>query len=333
MEFRKEVEVAKVLLPNGSMEEYRIEIRYDPLTLQTSRVIRKTPPFPEIQGFEDEIENSRRNCPFCPGKLEKMAARNPDLLNGEILERGEAVLFSNIAPYSKYSLIIRMTEAHYLELPEFKKEQFVDSFLLVQEVLSRLGEGKYYITLGMNYLKSAGGSIMHPHLQLLISETSTDYFARMDWSSLEFFEERKRDFWRVLVEREKEIGKRYAGETAKTAWVSAFAPKGFYHFIGVPEEREFVEMSEEQIHGICDGIVRILRFYGSKGYNSFNLSAFLADRLGRHFRTNIHLAARSPFDRYYWCDVYFPKLFHDETMAYLVPEEYASELSKFMKED
>ncbi len=330
MEFRREVEFSKVLLPNGSVEENRIEIRYDPLTLQTSRVIKKTPPIPEIQGFEEEIESSKAWCPFCPDRIETMAARDPDLLKGELLRRGEAILFSNIVPYSKYSFVIRMTDAHYLDLSEFRREHFEDSLLLIQDALSRLNEGKYYISIGMNYLKPAGSSIMHPHIQTLVSETSTDYFARMDWSALEFYEEKGRDFWKVLLEKEREIGKRYAGETEKTAWLSAFAPKGFYHFVGIPEEREFLAMSEEQISGISEGLVRILRFYRSKGFNSFNISMFLADRLGEHFRTNVHIVARTPFDKYYWCDVYFPKMFHDETISYLVPEEYAPELAELM---
>ncbi|MBO8181458.1 MAG: hypothetical protein H0Z28_01535 [Archaeoglobus sp.] len=331
MEFRKEIEFAKVLLPNGSIEENRIEIRYDPLTLQTSRVLKKKPPIPEIQGFEEEIESTKVWCPFCPERIESMAAKDPELLKGEFLRRGEAILFSNIVPYSKYSFVIRMTDAHYLELEDFKRDYFDDSFFLIQDALSRLGEGKYYISIGMNYLKPAGSSIMHPHIQTLVSETSTDYFARMDWSALEFFEERKKDYWKALVEKEKEIGSRFVGETAKTTWLAAFAPKGFFHFIGVPEEREFMNMSEEQISGISEGIIRILRFYASKGFNSFNISMFLADRLGEHFRTNLHIVARTPFDKYYWCDVYFPKLFHDETISYLVPEEYASEMAEFMQ--
>jgi galactose-1-phosphate uridylyltransferase len=73
-----------------------------------------------------------------------------------------------------------------------------------------------------------------------------------------------------------------------------------------------------------------LRFYRDRGFNSFNISIFLADRLGEHFRTNINILARTPFDRYYWCDVYFPKMLHDETISYLVPEEYAKELSEYM---
>ncbi|AGK60618.1 Galactose-1-phosphate uridylyltransferase [Archaeoglobus sulfaticallidus PM70-1] len=329
MEFRKEVEVAKVLL-NDKVEETVVEIRYDPLTLQTSRVIKKTPPFVVTHGFEEEVESTKSWCPFCPERIESMVARDPELLNGELLKRNEAVLFSNIVPYSRYSFVIRLTEAHYLDISEFKKEHFEDAFYLIKEVLSKLGDGKYYISIGMNYLKPAGSSIMHPHIQTLVSETSTDYFARMDWSALEFYEENNTDYWLALLQKEKELGERFAGETKKTGWISAFSPKGFYHFIGIPEEREFFEMSGEQISGICDGIIRILKFYKSKGLNSFNISMFLADRLGEHFRTNINIVARTPFDKYYWCDVYFPKMFHDESISYLIPEEYAKELSEFM---
>jgi|Deesub1362A_J573_1020465.scaffolds.fasta_scaffold00104_78 galactose-1-phosphate uridylyltransferase len=330
MEFRKEVEVSRVILPNGSIDESRVEIRYDPLTLQTSRVIKKTPPIPQSQGFKDEIESTKVWCPFCPERIESMAARDPELLNGELLRRNEAILFSNIVPYSRYSYVLRLTEEHYLDLNDFKKEHFEDAFYLIQGVLSRLNEGKYYISIGMNYLKPAGSSIMHPHIQTIISETSTDYFARLDWSALEFLEEKGKDYWETLLQEEKRRKERYAGDTAKTGWISAFSPKGFYHFIGIPEEREFIQMSEEQISGISDGIIRILRFYRSKGFNSFNISVFLADRIGEHFRTNIHILARTPFDRYYWCDVYFPKMFHDESIVYFAPEDYAAECREFL---
>jgi galactose-1-phosphate uridylyltransferase len=329
MEFRKEVEKSKILI-GGNVEESVVEIRYDPLTLQTSRIVRKT--FPIQQGtFEEEIESSRGWCPFCDERIEDVAVRDPEIMKGELWKRGEAVLFSNLVPYSRYSLVVRVTEAHYLNPSEFRPEHFVDAFTLLQEYIKNLPDGKFYITIGMNFLKPAGSSIMHPHIQAVFSETSTDYFARMDWSALEFKEDNGKDFWRALVDEEKE-GERYIGRTEKTEWLAAFAPKGFFHFTGVPEEREFAGMSEEQLRGIAEGITKILKYYERKGMNSFNFSLFCADRLGEHFRTNFHIVARTPFGKYYWCDVFFPKMLHDESVVFFVPEDYARELKEFWSE-
>ena len=329
MEFRKEIEVAKVLV-GGKVEENVVEVRYDPLTLQTSRIVKKD--FPIQSGdFEEEIESTRSWCPFCNERIDQMAARDPEIMGGELWKRGEAVLFSNLMPYSKHSLVLRLTDRHYVGVTEFQLRHFLDAFLLIQEYVKKIPDGKHYITIGMNYLKPAGSSIMHPHVQIMISEISTDYFARLDWGALEFKETNGVDYWKKLVEVEKE-GERYVGRTEKTEWIAAFAPKGFFHFTGVPEESEFVEMSEEQLRGIAEGIVKILRYYGRKNLNSFNFSLFCADRIGEHFRTNINIVARTPFGKYYWCDVFYPKMLHDESVVFFAPEDYAKEIREIWDE-
>ncbi len=323
MEFRKEVEVAKVLV-GGKVEDSVVEIRYDPLTLQTSRIVKKSLSI-KSEGFEEEIENTKSWCPFCNERIEEIAARDPEIMRGELWKKGEAILFSNIVPYSRYSLVLRLSDQHFLNLSEFTEKHFFDGFKLIQDYLGKLPEGKLYITIGMNYLKSAGSSIMHPHIQVVISESSTDYFARMDWSSLEFMESNGKDFWVALLEKERG-GERYIGSTERTEWLAAFAPKGFFHFIGIPEERTFVDMSDDQLKGFASGIVKILKYYERKGLNAFNFAFFCADRLGEHFRTNFHIVARTPFGKFYWCDVFFSKVFHDESVTFFVPEDYAREL-------
>ncbi len=330
MEFRKEIEVAKVLI-GDKVENATIEIRYDPLTLQSSRIINRSFPIGVARDFEEDIEYSKVKCPFCGDKIEKIVARDPEIAKGNLWRRGEAVLFSNIVPYSKYSIIIRISESHYLDLSEFKQDYFVDAFILAQDYIRNLPDGRFYISIGMNYLKPAGSVVVHPHIHLLVMENSTDYFARLDWSALEFKEKNGEDFWKLLVEAERN-GDRYIGRTTKTDWIAAYAPKGFYHFIGIPEEKEFAKMSAEQLRGFAEGIVKVLRYYKNKGLNSFNFTFFCADTLGDHFRTNLHIIARSPFSRYYWCDVLFPKMLHDEAIVFFVPEEYAKEIREMWDE-
>ncbi|MET1125189.1 MAG: hypothetical protein ABWW66_08065 [Archaeoglobaceae archaeon] len=329
MEFRVEREVAKVLV-GGNVEDNVIEVRFDPLTLQTSRIVKKSIKL-DFGGFEEEIESTRSWCPFCSERIESMAARDPEIMSGELWRRGEAILFANLMPYARHSLVLRLTEEHFLRPSQFKVQHFFDAFKLVQEYLEKLPEGKLYITVGMNYLKPAGSSIMHPHIQVVITQNSPDYFARLDWSSLEFKESNGKDYWLALLEAERG-GERYIGRTAKTEWIAAFAPKGFYHFTAIPEEREFAKMSDEQLLGFAEGIVKVLKYYERKGMNSFNFAFFCADRIGEHFRTNFHIVARSPFGKFYWCDVFFPKMLQDESVTFFTPEEYARELRELWNE-
>lgn len=323
MEFRREVEVSKILI-GGKVEESIVEIRYDPLTLQTSRIVKKGISL-KSESFDEEIESTRSWCPFCEERIESMVSRDPEIMKGEIWKRGECRAFSNLIPYSKYSLVLRLTERHFLRLSEFKETHFFDAFKLVQDYIRMLPNEKLFITIGMNYLKPAGSSIMHPHIQFIASENSPDYFARLDWGALEFMERNGKDFWSMLLDREKG-GERYIGRTKKTDWISAFAPKGFMHVIGIPEEKEFSKMSDEQLQGFSEGIVKILKYYETKGFNAFNFTFFCADKLGDHFRTNFHIVARTPFGKYYWCDVFFPKIFQDESVVFFAPEDYAKEL-------
>ncbi len=324
MEFRREIEVAKIIV-SEKVKETTIEVRYDPLTLQTSRIVSEGRIIGSTEGFDEYIEKSKDKCPFCDKNIERFVARDFEIAKGDLWKKGEAILFSNLVPYSKYSVIIRLSRSHYLDLSEFKPEYFLDAFSLAQNYINNLPEGRYYICIGMNYLKPAGSIVVHPHIHLLVMENSTDYFARLDWSALEFKERYNEDYWKSLVKVEKN-GERYIGETEKTYWIAAYAPKGFYHVIGIPEEREFAKMSLEQLKGFSDGIVKILKYYKGKGLNSFNFTFFCADTLGEHFRTNFHIVARSPFSKYYWCDILFPKILHDETIVFFTPEDYAKEL-------
>ncbi|MEM2572316.1 MAG: hypothetical protein QW132_04500, partial [Archaeoglobaceae archaeon] len=81
MEFRREVEVSKILI-GGKVEESIVEIRYDPLTLQTSRIVKKGISL-KSESFDEEIESTRSWCPFCEERIENMVSRDPEIMRGE----------------------------------------------------------------------------------------------------------------------------------------------------------------------------------------------------------------------------------------------------------
>lgn len=318
--FRKEIEESIILYPDGRMEKARVEIRYDPLTLQTSRIVQKTPPFGELEEASDPF------CPFCDGVIEKVAARSPVFKDG-IAWRGEAAIFSNITPYSKYSFVVRLTRKHSPDVEDFAVSHFRDALMLIREAMSLIGQEGYHFA-GINYLRSAGGSVRHPHMQYIASQTPTNYFLRLDEKAREFYKENGVDYWTWLVEVEKE-DERYVGETDGVDWIAAFAPKGFYHLIGVCRERTLAEMSEKSLEGLGEGILKYMGFLKSTGMNAYNASIFFADGRGEHFRTHIHLVARTPMSRFYWNDAFFMKMLHDESIVYTLPEAFAEELRGF----
>ena len=88
-----------------SMDEIPFEIRYDPLTGQSTRIFDlpyRPVPRPDFDAF---IKKSKEmTCPFCPESLESMTPLFPeDMIPGGRLHDGAACLFPNLLPLDRYA--------------------------------------------------------------------------------------------------------------------------------------------------------------------------------------------------------------------------------------
>jgi UDPglucose--hexose-1-phosphate uridylyltransferase len=73
--------------------------------------------------IEKMVADSAKTCIFCPDRFEKNTPRYPSRLLPEGRVRvGEAVLFPNLFPISKYHSVIILTKSHFLKLSEFGLE-------------------------------------------------------------------------------------------------------------------------------------------------------------------------------------------------------------------
>ncbi|MBS3815981.1 MAG: hypothetical protein KGY76_00260 [Candidatus Thermoplasmatota archaeon] len=329
LRFNKDIEINRFYDPTQDEEqEVKVEIRSDPLTGKTSRILDKPLPIPSDPDMSDVEEYDF--CPFCPENIDEVGARDIEVLSRERLEKDEAVLLSNVTPYSKHSLVIRLTEDHFLELDEFDSKHFADAFELAKRYLSRMEnhDRKDVPTILMNYLKPAGSSIVHPHLQLLVSKKKMDYQRRMLEEGSEYYDAEGKSYWEDLI-REERDGERYIGKTGSWDWLSAHAPRGFEHVKGI-NLKDFMDLNGEDIKDLSSCIVKVLKAYHDMDYNSFNLSVFIPP-LGSdkdRFATVIDMVTRSNLDRFYWSDVFaMPKLM-DEPYSNKKPEEVAKSVRK-----
>jgi len=227
-------------------------------------------------------------------------------------------------------MVIRLSEGHYLSLEEFEKRHFADGFKLAKDYLSEIEdiEENKFPALIMNYLKPAGSSVVHPHMQLLVSENRMDYQRRMLSKAEEFFEDGERSYWYDLLEEERN-GKRYIGKVEKTEWISAFAPRGFDHVKGI-NLKNFLDFSDEDISDLSHGITNVLQAYSEMGRNSFNFSIFIpAFAEKSKFATVIDMITRTNLDKFYRADDFaMPKLL-DEPYCNKKPEELAKEMKEY----
>ena len=313
--FIKKVERYRLFNPmEGREEEVEVEIRFDPLTGKPSRIVKKPLPFTK-GSFEEELN---KPCPFCEDVIEKVAARDVEILKGALRRKGNSVIFANISPYARYSLVIRICKEHYLNLNEFRDEDFFNSLALAVEYLKEVGEVDY-ATITMNYLKPAGSSVIHPHIQLIASRELMDYQSRILKGAESFYKNHGRQFWDLMAEKNELIVKR-----GKWIWYAPFAPRGFDH-VSAYINKPLLEIDESELEELSKGIVKILRYYSSE-YNSFNFGIFGSLNKTPYFGTLFDIVARTPFDKYYWCDVFAITKIYDEAYTNREPEETAKRL-------
>ncbi|MCA1842921.1 MAG: hypothetical protein LC792_06955, partial [Actinobacteria bacterium] len=107
-----------------------LEIRWDPLTGQTSRVLPPSGLLPphrfDLAGLAVETQ---ANCPFCTDRIEADVPRfPPGILPEGRIRIGEAVLFPNLLPYSQYSSVSVYSPArHFLTLGQLTPRLVADN--------------------------------------------------------------------------------------------------------------------------------------------------------------------------------------------------------------
>src|SRR5919202_2102921 len=134
MQLRSELVETVIDDPRRGFERIslRCEIRWDPLTGITSRLLPSAGSSAIPLATTDLVglaESTRPGCPFCADEIEQLTPRFADeMVPGGRFRRGEAWLFPNLLPYSKYSSVcVFSAERHLLPLSEMTPELVSDN--------------------------------------------------------------------------------------------------------------------------------------------------------------------------------------------------------------
>ena len=226
-----------------TLQKATSEIRYDPLTGQLVRIF----PFRKIMferfDWTPYVEESRqRFCPFCPGIIEKATPRFPDSFTpGGRLQVGQAVVVPNLHPYELHTGVVIMTPTHYVSMDELTEEFMFDSFKAGVSYLLRCVEvdpaGAVYSSVNWNYMPYAGGSLIHPHLQVLAGPEPSNYDAMMLAGLKSYTRATGNIFWADLLATEQSLGQRYLGQVGNSHWLATFAPRALIDITAVFPKR------------------------------------------------------------------------------------------------
>ena len=342
--FEKISSVFTILNPLNSFapEEHRVEVRKDPLLGDTS----VHNPFLKDKAraffgqndpvlIDNLVRESAGACIFCKENVLTKTAKYPsDIVPEGRIRKGEAVLFSNLFSAGAYHPVIALSSAHFLKLPEFTPQKIADGFGAAQEFLRyvyRRDEAAVFTAVCANYLFPAGASLVHPHLQMLITPLAYSYHARMLDAGRRYHERQGTSYYDDLVREEKRIGERYVVGHGRWHWLASFSPMGNNEFTAIHDkEADFDMLSERDLHGLAVGISKVLLLYERLGHMSFNYSLYSVRQRagGEGHRCVFKIISRQNLYPNYRNDDYFLQKLLQTELIFNLPEELAGELKK-----
>ena len=337
--FETQRQACRFLDPTRNFEpvEKITEIRTDPLTGRTSRILEMgfAPTKPDVPKM---VATSRAT--FNPFATDKRNAVTPKFLdevegipNGR-LARGEALVIPNLFPYDRYSAVTILSDDDFVPLARFTERLLEDGFGAGLEYLRRVrdadrsGSLRHY-SVNWNYMPLAGGSLVHPHHQLIASPVPTNYLRDVEAGLGRY----GGDYFADLAAVE-EGGERWVGREGRVAWLVGFAPLGQIDVLGVfAGRRSLSDLTEDDVGALSRSLVRVFSYLDEEGFASFNFALYGLEgaegfevhcRLSPRFLLSNELGAS---------DINYFEISHAESLAFFYPEAAAVGLrARFLEE-
>jgi len=331
MQFESIKKETVILNPQKEMARRSIpsEIRVDPLTGRTARICH----FMELKwakpDFDALVAGTEAWCPFCEGKVHTVTPCFPaELIPAGRLQKGDMVLFPNIAPYDSIGAVATFGSRHYIPMTEFSADLMAAAFGFAVEFFRRIAaaghpESVYHI-VNWNYMPPAGSSLIHPHLQVFSTSTAPNLMRQEIDASQAYRDRHGSTYWDDLLAAEKAAGERYLGQIGRTHWLTAFAPMGVAGDVlaVVEEARATLDLTAADLSDLADGLARLMAAYDKMGIYSFNMNFFTARWGDDHFRFHLLFSPRTFFNQQLGTpDVGALRNLFNETLCMAYPEE------------
>ena len=280
-----------------------IEYRFDPLTQHLSRLNparARRPKQAEAPGqLQRLIQESAESCPFCPSRIEEVTPTfPPELWGAGRIRRGETVVFPNLHPFGENHAVGTIAQAHHAAIDSFRPAQLLDNMIAARTYFRVVHEHDPEARLPVyvwNYMPPSAGSILHPHVQLMLERDPLPRLRDMLDRSRTYERVHGRSFWRDLVEAEERRGERFIDSNESFGVLATFAPRGFREVAFVFHEATcLASLDRESMTYFSESLARALKAYRHMGVGSFNLASFSApmDTSAFHFALVMVLVSR-----------------------------------------
>lgn len=302
LSFEKEVVTARFVAPSGEDTEKRIEVRTNPVSERTSRIslsrgAEKEPGTDSLPLPPPDAEDTA-GCPFCRPQV---LSRTPRMLT-EIFGEGrlcynESLLFPNLFPYGSYSAVSLFDNRHFVEIGAASASSYGDCLINCRNYLGEVlkyDSQALYMAITQNHLPSAGGSLIHPHLQINADRIAPNHHRFLRNRAEEYFRQTGSRLFSDYLLHEREDGSRYIGKTGSWEWMAAFAPEGFFEIWGIlPGTTSLNQITDSVCHDLAQGVVNAQKFYRSLCRNGYNLGWLLVEDGTSYLEMRVVILVRS----------------------------------------
>ena len=333
LQFERRTISAKFIDPAGQTAEKSIEIRTHPITGRTcritfSRIKEKeagTDSLPQSPPDADETSK----CPFCRPRVNSETPQlHPDLVPDGRMVQGESLLFPNLFPYGSYSAVSLFNDDHFVEIGTATASSYADSFINSSRYLKKIlhhDPQAVYMAVTQNHLPSAGGSLLHPHLQINADRVPGNHHRFLLQKAVEFHRQDGQYLFSRYLGHEKTEGSRYIGETGKWEWMAAFAPEGFFEIWGIlPGMTSFKQVTSLDWQDLARGVINAQRFYRSLCRNGYNLGLLSVETPASRLELRVVMVVRSNYAPWVRSDYTGYEVMLGDMATFVAPEQTAA---------
>lgn len=338
LSFKKEIITAKFVDPSGEDVEKRIEVRINPLSGRTCRIAfgRRAEKEPGTDNLPLPPPNSgdTAGCPFCnPNVMSKTPKILAEIFPGGRLCHNDSILFPNLFPYGSYSAVSIFDNQHFVEIGRSSLSSYYDCFINCRNYLRHiLGHDSQavYMAITQNHLPSAGGSLIHPHLQINAERTAPNHHRFLRKRAEEYFHQADSCLFSDYLLHEKREGNRYIGKTGSWEWITAFAPEGFFEIWGIlPKTTSLFQITNSDWHHLAQGVINVQKFYRSLFRNGYNLGMLFVEDENPYLEMRVVMLARSNYAPWVRSDYTSFEIMLGDMTTFTSPEDTAKKARLF----
>jgi galactose-1-phosphate uridylyltransferase len=152
------------------------------------------------------------------------------------------------------------------------------------------------MAITQNHLPSAGGSLLHPHLQVHADCIPANHQRFLGLRCREYFKTSHSCLLSDYLKLETAAGIRSIGRTGPWQWLAAYAPEGFFELWGIyPGQTSLLKLKERDWQALAQGVINAQRFYRSLARNGYNLGLLAEETPDSRLELRAVLTVRSNY--------------------------------------